>query len=278
MNVDGRSILSVTSTFRFHEAERAFGLTLLAGRRGITTDLGAFQVEGLAGRDPTSATLVRRPDGGLYLHVRVKAPAPEPVTVNDFLGVDLGIANIATDSDGTVHSGKPVDDVRRKHNLQRKRLQRKGTKGARKKLRRVKRKESRFRRHVNHAISKEIVGAAQRTGRGIALEDLKGFRERASARGADARNRLSGWSFGQLRSFLEYKARAAGVPLVDVDPRYTSRDCSSCGHRSRSNRKSQAEFQCQACGHESHADVNAARNIRARAASKSAPGLAGGNA
>lgn len=262
-------------TFRFHEADGAFGLTLLGGRERIGAILGGFQVRGLAGRDPTGATLVKRHDGSLYLHVQIRGVVPGPGPVSDFLGVDLGLANIATDSDGGVHSGRPVEDVRRKNNLQRKRLQRKGTKGAKKKLRRLRGKEARFRRHVNHVISKGLVGVAQRTGRGIALEKLKGIRERASARGADARNRLSGWSFHQLRGFLAYKAEAAGVPLVDVDPRYTSQDCSECGHRSKSNRVSQSEFRCKACGHEAHADVNAARNIRARAASKSAPGLAG---
>jgi putative transposase len=175
--------------------------------------------------------------------------------VTDFLGVDLGIANVAADSDGEVHSGKDVEDTRRKHNLQRRRLQRKGTKGAKKKLRRVSTKEARFRCHQNHVISKTPVETAKRTGRGIALEDLKGI----------ARNRLSGWSFGQLYAFLAYKAQLAGVPVETVDPRNTSRTCAECGHCRASNRKSQSEFVCKACGHRAHADQNAARNIRARA-------------
>jgi putative transposase len=97
--------------------------------------------------------------------------------------VDLGIANIATDSDpdSEPHSGKAVDDIRRKHNLQRKRLQRRSTKGAKKKLRRVAQKESRFRRHENHCITKRIVETAQRTARGIVLEDLEGLRARVTA-------------------------------------------------------------------------------------------------
>jgi putative transposase len=89
--------------------------------------------------------LVLRKDGKWFLIVVVDVPEDAPIPATDFIGVDLGIANIATDSDGTTHSGKPVDDVRRKHNLQRKRLQRKGTKGAKKKLKQVSAKESRFR-------------------------------------------------------------------------------------------------------------------------------------
>jgi IS605 OrfB family transposase len=144
-----------------------------------------------------------------------------------------------------------------------------------KKLRRASKKEAGFRRHENHCISKKLVETAKRTGRGIALEDLKGIRDRVTARGSDARNRLSGWSFGQLYAFLAYKAQLAGVPVEAVDPRNTSRECAQCGHCSKSNRKSQAEFVCKACGHRAHADRNAARNIRARALAKRALGLDG---
>ena len=78
------------------------------------------------------------------------------------------------------------------------------------------------------------------------------------------RNRHAGWSFNQLRLFLEYKATLAGVTLVKVDPRNTSRTCNVCGHCEKANRKSQAEFKCRQCGYSANADFNAARNIRAR--------------
>jgi IS605 OrfB family transposase len=208
-------------------------------------------------------------DGKWLLYVTVDVPDGTPIEPDDFIGVDLGIANIATDSDGERHSGKDVDDVRRKHNLQRKRLGKRNTKGAKKKIRRMRDKEARFRRHQNHVISKRIVETAKRTGRGIALEDLEGIRQRVTARGGEARNRLSGWAFAQLGSFVDYKARLAGIPVVYVDPAYTSQTCNECGHCERSNRKGQDRFHCQACGHQAHADVNAARNIRCRALAKS---------
>jgi transposase len=63
------------------------------------------------------------------------------------------------------------------------------------------------------------------------------------------------------------------VVIETVDPRDTSRTCAECGDCRKTNRKSQAEFVCEACGHRADADVNAARNIRARAISKLAPGL-----
>jgi putative transposase len=260
--------------FRFREWDWTFSLTLLNSRQRLVTALGDRQRSMLKGTKPTAAQLVKR-GGRFFLHVQIGGEAPEPIAPTDSLGVDLGVAKIATTSDAPKgHCGKPVEKVRRKHNLQRKRLQRKGTKGAKKKLKRLAGKEARFRRHENHVISKTIVQAAKDTGRAIGLEDLKGIRGRITARGGDARNRLSGWSFHQLYSFLSYKATDAGIPVVMVDPRDTSRTCSECGHRAKANRKTQAEFRCLHCGFSADADWNAARNIRAQANRKLASGLA----
>lgn len=262
--------------FAFQEWNWTFGLTLLGGRRKIATVLGDRQKGLLKGQKPTAATLVKRRDGGFYLHVQLTGEATDPIDPDDSIGVDLGIAKIATTSDDPEgYCGKPVETVRRKHNRQRKRLQKRGTKGAKKKLRRMSGKEARFCRHQNHVISKRIVETAKRTGRAIALEDLKGIRDRIRARGGEARNRLSGWSFHQLFSFLSYKAVDAGIPIVLVNPRNTSRTCSECGHCEKANRRSQAVFECKHCGFSADADWNAALNIRAQANRKLASGLDG---
>jgi IS605 OrfB family transposase len=242
-------------------------LLTLDGRIVVPFILGRYQREGMA-LPRGQSDLVLRKDGKWFLIVTVDVPDGAPIPTTDFIGVDLGIENIATDSDGTRHSGVEVEKVRRKHNLQRKRLQRRNTKGAKKKLKRISGKEARFRKHENHCISKTIVETAKRTGRGIAVEDLKGIRERVTARGGDARNRLSGWAFAQLYTFMAYKAQIAGIPVVQVDPRYTSQTCPECGHCERSNRKSQSEFRCKRCGHEQHADIVGARNIRNAALSQ----------
>jgi IS605 OrfB family transposase len=249
-------------------------LLTLGGRILVPMLIGKYQAERI-GYPKGQADLMLREDGKWFLLVTVDVPSGTKVPTTDFIGVDLGIVNIATDSDGEEHTGKDVERNRQKHNRQRKRLQRKGTKGAKKKLKRLARKESRFRRHENHRISKTIVAKAKGTDRGVALEDLKRIRERITARGSDARNRLSGWSFGQLYAFVTYKAELAGITVVTVDPRNTSRSCAKCGHCKKSNRKSQAEFVCKACGHRAHADRNAALNIalRAQAASKTASEL-----
>ena len=104
---------------------------------------------------------------------------------------------------------------------------------------------------------------AERTCRGIALEDLGGIRERARLR-KPQRVTLNSWSFAQLGSFIAYKGALAGVPVVYVDPAYTSQGCAECGHINKKNRVSQAMFTCRGCGVVAHADRNASRNIAVR--------------
>jgi putative transposase len=257
-------------TMSFKTLDRVSLLTL-DGRVLVPFLVGSYGQQRLA-MPKGQSDLVRRKDGKWFLIVTVDVPEATPIPATDFIGVDLGIANVATDSDPETkpHCGKPVERVRRKHNLQRKRLQKQGTKGAKKKLKRVSRKEARFRKHENHVISKTIVQTAKGTGRGIAVKDLSGLRDRLPAWGKDARNRLSGWSFGQLVAFLSDKAALAGVPVEAVEARYTSQTCSACGHCCRENRTSQEKFLCVSCGMGMNADKNAALNIRARALSKRA--------
>jgi len=257
-------------TMSFKGLDRV-SLLALRGRLLLPFLVGSYGKERLA-MPKGQADLVRRKDGQWFLIVTVDVPERTPVPTTDFLGVDLGLAKLATDSDpdSEPHSGKPVERVRRKHNLQRKRLGKRNTKGAKKKLKRVAGKEARFRKHQNHVISKAIVSTAKGTGRGIAVEELTGIRDRLPAWGKDARNRLSGWSFGQLVAFLSYKATLAGVPVETVDARYTSQACSECRHCCRENRTSQEKFLCVSCGMSMNADKNAALNIRARALSKRA--------
>jgi putative transposase len=204
--------------------------------------------------------------GEWYLLATCEIDAPKPFVPEGALGVDLGVRNIATDSDGNIHAGATVDGIRRRRRRLRRKLQRRRTKSKRRRLQKLSGRERRFATDTNHKISKRIVELAERTKRAIALEDLKGIRSRARARRQQRARLHSGWSFGQLRAFVEYKARLAGVPVFHVDPRNTSKECPECGHVSRSNRSSQAVFACTSCGCAGHADVIAARNISGRVA------------
>lgn len=203
-------------------------------------------------------------DGEFYLFTSCEVDEPTPKDVDDFLGVDLGIRNIASDSDGHSYSGSKVNALRKRYAKLRAKLQAKQSKSAKRLLKRRKRKEQRFAKDVNHCISKELVCRAKDTNRGIALEDLQGIRERVTVKKAQRRQHSS-WSFFDLRSKIAYKAQLHGVSFLLVDPRNTSRTCSACGCIDKANRKSQASFVCIACGYSANADYNAAVNIRGRA-------------
>jgi putative transposase len=182
--------------------------------------------------------------------------------VTETLGIDLGIINLATDSEGETFSGHVVEQVRTRHHALRQRLQKRGTKSAKRHLKNLSGREKRFRTNTNHVISKRIVQKAKANNQALAIEELRHIRTRTEARlRPSQRARHSSWAFGQLRQFLSYKAALAGVPLHTVDPRNTSRTCSECGHCAKANRKSQAAFVCQACGHTDNADRNAAINL-----------------
>ncbi|MGW0962058.1 RNA-guided endonuclease InsQ/TnpB family protein [Streptomyces gelaticus] len=200
-------------------------------------------------------------DGVFYLVAVCEVPeAPVNESPSGFIGVDLGIVNIATTSTGYRAAGRGLNRYRRRQTELRRKLQAKGTKSAKRRLKQRARKEARHAANVNHIISKKIVTTAERTGRGIALEDLTGIRDRVRLR-KDQRTPLHTWGFHQLGAFIAYKARRVGVPLVYVDPAHTSGQCSQCGHTDRRNRVDQATFACRACGVILHADDNASHNI-----------------
>jgi len=199
-------------------------------------------------------------DGMFFLYATVNVEEPPIGEPTEYIGVDIGIVSIATTSDGDAFAGAELNGLRIRHDRLRKRLQRKGTKSAKRLLVQRRRKEARFAKQVNHVISKRIVRMAEGTGRGIALENLSGIRDRITAP-KPRRRTLHSWSFADLRAKIEYKARLAGVRVVAVDPRNTSRQCACCGHVAKENRRSQSEFLCVSCGFVANADYNAAINI-----------------
>ncbi|HYF64243.1 MAG TPA: transposase [Herpetosiphonaceae bacterium] len=240
-------------------------LNTLAGRITATLILGAFQRSALADHTWTvgGAELVWR-RSGWYLHLTQSRPAPPLRHTTGAIGADLGIVNLCTTDDGTVFTGATVQRVRTKRHRQRQRLQTRGTRNAKRRLRKVAGKERRFQTDVNHCISKALVQKAVDEGKALRLEDLTHIRQRTAATVRPSQRRShSRWAFRQLRTGVTYKAQQAGVPLILVDPRITSRRCFACGYTDKANRPNQATFHCQnpACGHSDAADVNAAKNI-----------------
>ncbi len=235
-------------------------LLTLSGRVLVPFRMGEYQearLQAIQGQ----ADLIYR-NGVFFLAVTLDVPTLPAEQPNGMLGVDLGIVNLATDSDGDTFSGAAVEGVRQRMLKLRAALQKRGTKSAKRHLKRLRGKERRFHQNTNHCISKQLVAKAKASHRGIAIEDLRHIRQRTdSTVRRSQRHRHASWSFFQLRAFLSYKARLLGVCLHLVDPRNTSRTCSACGHCAQANRKSQAEFACQSCGFAAPADWNAAINI-----------------
>lgn len=229
--------------FSFREWDWTFSLTLLHSRERLATALGDHQKGRLKGHTPTSATLVKRRDGTFFLHVQLQHTAPAPYTPTGTLGVDLGRRRVAVDSDTHPYEATEVNRLRAHYPKVRRSLQRKGTKEARRLLQRLSGREKRHMRTINHRISKQLIATAQTTQRQIALEDLTGIRQRTRVR-KPQRYCHHSWSFFQLRQFVAYKAQAAGVPVVLVDPAYTSKTCHRCGCRGH---RSGLRFSCTRC-------------------------------
>jgi putative transposase len=116
---------------------------------------------------------------------------------------------------------------------------------------------------INHQISKHLVRETERTGRGIAMEDLRGIRGRVRVHRSQRRT-LHAWAFAQQIAFTRYKAERAGVAFTLVDPRYTSQTCPACGYVSERNRPARGTFRCSDCQLVGHADHIAAINVAKR--------------
>jgi len=259
--------------FSFREKDWTVSLTTVEGRERFELAIGRYQRERLAGSNPKSATLVKRKDGSYSIQICVETEPSPPQRTGRVLGVDLGRTDIAHTSEGDNWNGQQLNRVRDHYSRLRAALQRKASKGTRSSRRRCRQllqrlsgKERRFQAWVNHRISKAIVSRAKATNSAIALEDLTGIRERVNQqpRSKAERRRANSWAFYQLRQFLEYKARVAGVSLVLVPPAYTSQTCHKCLHihpEQGKSYRSGKSFKCGHCGWEGDADLNGANVI-----------------
>jgi len=172
--------------------KRTLSIWTMAGRVKmpfIASDHAMRLLEGLRGE----CDLVYR-KGEFYLLQCCDVDEPLTGDPDDFLGVDLGVTNIAVTSEGTIFQSNTVKSVRYRHRRLRTKLQAKGTKSSRRRLKKLSGKERRFATDVNHQIAKRIVAMAKDTARGIAVEDLTGIRERVTAR-KPQRATLHSWAF-----------------------------------------------------------------------------------
>ena len=233
----------------------------VAGRQHIQFVCGEYHAKLLQFQKGESDLIYNRKRKCFYLLPTCDVPEVEMSNPENWLGIDLGQVNIAVTNDGKIYNSKNIERSRVRAQTLRSNLQSVGTKSAKRHLKRLSGKQRRFQRDVNHVLSKRLVLNAERTKRGIALEDLTHIRKRTRVKGKENRAKRTNWSFRQLRDFISYKAEMRGIPITLVNPAYTSQRCFVCGHVEKANRKNQSEFCCKACGHTAHADVNAAKNI-----------------
>ena len=198
-----------------------------------------------------------------YAYISVTVPEkPEMIPYENIIGVDWNTtghivvsANLTT---GQVRKmGKKALHIHTKYRSIRTSLQKQGKY---RKIQKMENRENRIVKDLNHKISRELVNMAHVQNAALVFEDLSGIRN-TKKQNRSFKPSLHSWSFYQLQTFVEYKAKLLGVPFILVDPAYTSQDCSICGVRGQRNGKS---FKCPACGHVNHADVNAAFNIALR--------------
>lgn len=248
-------------TFKVYWEKSIIALSTTGGKQRMTFALPAY-CEKYRGAKTCTADLINR-NGKWWLHIVVDMPAPEVEAIDAVVGVDLGIAQPAVTSNGKFLGKRRWRDREARFFNLRRALQKKGTKSAKRHLRKMRGAQSRFRRDCDHVLSKQIV-AATPPGATIAVENLTDIRARVKTRHGAQSRRVHGWSFAQLRGFIEYKAEEQGSTVAGIDPRHTSQTCHVCGHVARTNRRSRSLFCCRRCGYTAHADYNASVNIAAK--------------
>lgn len=209
--------------------------------------------------------------GNWYFHIPMtkKAEEYDISTTKHIVGIDRGLRFLSTSYDETGKTafvdGHAIMRKRDTFQTVRSQLQAKGTKSAKRALKRISGRENRWMTDVNHRLTKTLV---QKYGPNtlFVLEDLTGAsfdEDTLSHRNKKGRKQLRTWAFYQYEQFLTYKAHAAGSKVVKFQSDYTSQRCPKCGRIHKENRKhNRHEYICDCCGYRSNDDRIAAMNIQ----------------
>ena len=206
--------------------------------------------------------------GKWYLHISATKE------VNDFdkqavkhvVGLDRGLRFLATSYDEqgktAFFDGQAIMRKRAKYQKLRATLQAKGTKSAKRRLKKLSGRENRWISDVNHCLSKTLV---QKYGANtlFVLENLNGVSFERTDLPKALRNQNKSWAFYQLEQFLTYKAHLHNSEVVEVSAKYTSQRCPKCGVVKKDNRNHEKhEYHCDNCGYRSNDDRIGAMNIQ----------------
>jgi IS605 OrfB family transposase len=268
-----------SATFSFERdflfSKDTLSITTLEGRRKYKLQNYTYAQKYIDGSWRYSASkLCLHRDGSYYFHLSCKKEIPDKrvTEASTFMGIDVGINCLAvastTDKQCKFFAGGEIKNHRNIRSKERKRLQKAGgrylgTRSSMRILRKIAGRETRFMTAVNHTVSKRLIEfALENDVSAIGMEDLTGIRDRTKIP-KEFRYEHSSWAFRQLQTFVEYKAKEAGIAVLFVDPAHTSQTCPRCNHISKNNRNGLA-FRCEICGYESHADRVGAMNIEHR--------------
>ena len=235
-------------------------LATIKGRQMLALHLYPYAIrllEQSTGYD--SADLIFR-KGRFWLHVVVTLPEVEFVPNGNVVGVDFGITRPAVASNNKFFGKRSWKAVERRYFRLKRALQSKGSDSAKRHLKKLAHKVSRFRSNCDHVVSRQLVQFVT-PGTLIFVENLMEIRSNTKQRSTPQKRAMHQWSFNRLRDLLTYKAEAQGCMIFRIDPHHTSQRCSRCGHIHRSNRHSQSRFKCRNCGFELNADLNGSYNI-----------------
>jgi len=205
----------------------------------------------------------------------IEVADPLPAQHQRVVGVDVGQRYLAVATDmqdkTAFYPGREVRANADHYARLRKRLQRKGTRAATRRLVVIAGRERRLKQDRNHLISRRIVDAYPHSL--IGLEELTHIRERrrrkhgqrASVKQRKANRYAAQWAFAEVQGSIAYKALLAGSMAVKVDAYKTSQACPRCGHTAEANRPDHGLlFVCQVCQLVLHADLVGARNVALR--------------
>lgn len=236
------------------------GFSVHASARRYITGCGKIASADLIYKPGSRSSSKRGGPGRWRLHVVINLPAPQIAPSEEVVGVDLGLVRPAVTSNNRFFGQRNWREQEARIFRLRRKLQAKGTRSAKRHLRKLSGKLFRQRRDHDHVLSRRIVNSTPEGGT-IVLEKLTGIRGRVKHRQGQQSRRVHSWSFAQLQRFTRYKGEERGQGVALVDPCYTSQRCSRCGHTTKANRPTQAVFCCLVCTLQLNADLNAARNV-----------------
>lgn len=206
--------------------------------------------------------------GKWYLHISATKEVTDfdKQAVKHVVGIDRGLRFLVTSYDEqgktAFFDGQAIMRKRAKYQKLRAILQAKGTKSAKRRLKKLSGRENRWISDVNHCLSKTLV---QKYGANtlFVLENLNGVSFERTDLPKALRNQNKSWAFYQLEQFLTYKAHLNNSEVVEVSAKYTSQRCPKCGVIKKDNRNHEKhEYHCDNCGYRSNDDRIGAMNIQ----------------